>query len=556
MFSGESSKLNKGFIMISAFPNSSRFCRGHSAAYGLLRKVFAGFLSFISFICAAFAQTYSDYYFIPTSGNNNKLNDVGNYNVGSISGEPAASLPDFNANVFITADSNGYTANSNYANFNARDVVFKVGDSGTGSNGAWFLLTENNTATIRGDFLFSARNAADWVQAESGVKVLSGANFQVSGDFIVENNNIAGANNAGFKFAFKHHSFDHTNGSVFIGGNLLFRAAGRGTNWATERIEMLTKVTNFTVNGYVDLTQPIVNGSKSNLIWDLKCGGDSSAGDVGNIRVGGLRGDGALKLSKQNSTVNLEFSNSEDHAWAGSLGIVDSTSVFNVTMYANNSGAKQTLRFAADSSNLDDSDACRNSAIHVPNSVSVENGILEMNFSGNVGGKLSVNGSSAAFGATGVSPDYEYGSVAFSRIDWGGGAFAFDIFPNVDAGDLITAAKVDGDPDSGIFNVASGASGLEMKFNVSARDLEMFLYENGVESYERAIMAWETSSNIGEYLGDIALAVSDGVEVRLFVRDDSLVASFSAVPEPAAAAAYFAAAALALAAIRRGARKS
>ena len=99
--------------MISAFPNSSRFCRGHSAAYGLLRKVFAGFLSFISFICAAFAQTYSDYYFIPTSGNNNKLNDVGNYNVGSISGEPAASLPDFNANVFITADSNGYTANSN-----------------------------------------------------------------------------------------------------------------------------------------------------------------------------------------------------------------------------------------------------------------------------------------------------------------------------------------------------------------------------------------------------------------------------------------------------------
>lgn len=173
--------------MISVFPNSLRFCRGHSAAYGVLRKVFAGFLSFISFICAAFAQTYSDYYFIPTSGNNNKLNDVGNYNVGSISGEPAASLPDFNANVFITADSDGYTANSNYADFNARDVVFKVGDSGTGSNGAWFLLTENNTATIRGDFLFSARSAANWVQAESGVKVLSGANFQVLGDFIVEN---------------------------------------------------------------------------------------------------------------------------------------------------------------------------------------------------------------------------------------------------------------------------------------------------------------------------------------------------------------------------------
>jgi len=251
----------------------------------------------------------------------------------------------------------------------------------------------------------------------------------------------------------------------------------------------------------------------------------------------------------------LEFSNFEDRAWAGSLGIVDSSSVFNVTMYANDSGARQTLRFAADSSDLADDDACRNSAIHVPNSVSVENGILEMNFSGNVGGKLSVNGSAAAFGATGVSPDYEYGSVAFSRIEWSRGAFAFDIFPNIDAGDLITAAKVDGDPDSEIFNVASGASGLEMQFNVSAEDLEIFLYENGVESYERAIMAWETSSNIGEYLGDIALTVSDGVAVRLFVRGDSLVASFSAVPEPAEAAACIAAMALALAAIRRGARK-
>ena len=539
--------------MIFAFSNSFGFRRYRPAPCGVLKGLFRVFC--FLFLCAQlFAQTHSDYYFIPTSGNSNKLNDVGNYNVGGISGEPAASLPDFNANVFITADSDGYTANSNYANFNARDVVFKVGDSGTGVNGAWFLLTENNTATIRGDFLFSARSAADWVQAESGVKVLSGANFQVSGDFIVENDNIAGANNAGFKFAFKHHS-DHTNGSVFIGGNLLFRAAVQGTNWPTERIEMLTKVTNFTVNGYVDLSQPIVSGAKSNLIWDLKCGGSDSAGDVGNIRIGGLNGDGALKISKQNSAVNLEFSNFEDRAWAGSLGIVDSSSVFNVTMYANDSGARQTLRFAADSSDLADDDACRNSAIHVPNSVSVENGILEMNFSGNVGGKLSVNGSAAAFGATGVSPDYEYGSVAFSRIEWSRGAFAFDIFPNIDTGDLITAAKVDGDPDSGIFNVASGASGLEMQFNVSAEDLEIFLYENGVESYERAIMAWETSSNIGEYLGDIALTVSDGVAVRLFVRGDSLVASFSAVPEPAEAAACIAAMALALAAIRRGARK-
>ena len=539
--------------MIFAFSNSFGFRRYRPAPCGVLKGLFRVFC--FLFLCAQlFAQTHSDYYFIPTSGNSNKLNDVGNYNVGGISGEPAASLPDFNANVFITADSDGYTANSNYANFNARDVVFKVGDSGTGVNGAWFLLTENNTATIRGDFLFSARSAADWVQAESGVKVLSGANFQVSGDFIVENDNIAGANNAGFKFAFKHHS-DHTNGSVFIGGNLLFRAAVQGTNWPTERIEMLTKVTNFTVNGYVDLSQPIVSGAKSNLIWDLKCGGSDSAGDVGNIRIGGLNGDGALKISKQNSAVNLEFSNFEDRAWAGSLGIVDSSSVFNVTMYANDSGARQTLRFAADSSDLADDDACRNSAIHVPNSVSVENGILEMNFSGNVGGKLSVNGSAAAFGATGVSPDYEYGSVAFSRIEWSRGAFAFDIFPNIDAGDLITAAKVDGDPDSEIFNVASGASGLEMQFNVSAEDLEIFLYENGVESYERAIMAWETSSNIGEYLGDIALTVSDGVAVRLFVRGDSLVASFSAVPEPAEAAACIAAMALALAAIRRGARK-
>lgn len=108
----------------------------------------------------------------------------------------------------------------------------------------------------------------------------------------------------------------------------------------------------FSVNGYVDLTQPIVRGSKNNLIWDLKGSGDSGLGDIGHIQIGGLRGDGALKLSKENSTVNMEFRNSQNYEWAGTLSMIDASRL-NITMYANESNAKQTLRFGAGSEDLD-----------------------------------------------------------------------------------------------------------------------------------------------------------------------------------------------------------
>lgn len=312
--------------------------------YSSFSKAFSS-IAFLLISSYSYSQTYTDYYFIPTTGGNATLNLAENYTVGSPDGEVASEIPGHNTNVFISADADGYTANTNYHNFNAHNVTFKVGDAGTGASGAWFLLTENNTASITGDFLFSARSAAGWSQIESGVKVLTNSNFSVTGDFIIENNNIADANNAGFKFAFKHHSTDHTNGTVYIGGNLLFRSVNKGTNWPTERIEFITKVTNFSVNGYVDLTQPIVRGSENNLIWDLKGSGDSGLGDIGNIQIGGLRGDGALKLSKENSTVNMEFRNSQNYEWAGTLSMIDASRL-NITMYANDSSAKQTLSSA------------------------------------------------------------------------------------------------------------------------------------------------------------------------------------------------------------------
>lgn len=212
--------------------------------YSSFSKAFSS-IAFLLISSYSYSQTYTDYYFTPTTGGNATLNLAENYAVGSPDGEVASEIPGHNTNVFISADADGYTANTNYHNFNAHNVTFKVGDAGTGSSGAWFLLTENNTASITGDFLFSARSAAEWSQIESGVKVLTNSNFSVTGDFIIENNNIADADNAGFKFVFKHHSTDHTNGTVFIGGNLLFRSVNKGTNWPTERIEFITRVTNF-----------------------------------------------------------------------------------------------------------------------------------------------------------------------------------------------------------------------------------------------------------------------------------------------------------------------
>lgn len=498
--------------------------------YSSFSKAFSS-IAFLLISSYSYSQTYTDYYFIPTTGGNATLNLAENYAVGRPGGEVASEIPGHNTNVFISADADGYTANTNYYNFSAHNVTFKVGDAGTGKGGAWFLLTENNTASITGDFFFSARSAAEWNQFESGVKVLTNSNFSVNGDFIIENNNIADADNAGFKFAFKHHD-DHTNGTVYIGGNLLFRSVNKGTNWPTERIEFITKVTYFSVNGYVDLTQPIVRGSKNNLIWDLKGSGDSGLGDIGNIQIGGLRGDGALKLSKENSTVNMEFRNSQNYEWAGTLSMIDASRL-NITMYANKSNAKQTLRFGAGSEDLDlaKDDPLKNSTRHTPDSVTVENGILEMNTSGNVCGTLSVIGRDAAFGATGISSANEDGTISFASVNWSSGGFIFDISPNTDSSDVIKAVVVDGIENSGTITVADGASDLKMTFNLSAEDLQQFLFDEGRESYDSTIMTWTTSSNLGDYLDDIQILSDNGVNVALSILGNSLVATFT-VPEP------------------------
>lgn len=501
--------------------------------YSSFSKAFSS-IAFLLISSYSYSQTYTDYYFIPTTGGNAKLDSAENYAVGSPEGEKATKIPGHNTNVFITAEADGYTANTNYQNFNAHNVTFKVGDAGTGSGGgAWFLLTENSTASITGDFLFSARNVAVWGQVESGVKVLSNSNFSVTGNFTIENNNIADADNAGFKFVFNHHDNNHTNGSVYIGGNLLFRSVNKGTDWPTERIEFITKVTNFSVNGYVDLTQPIVRGKETNLMWDLKGSGNDGIGDIGNIQIGGLRGDGALKLSKEKSTVNMEFRNSQNYEWAGTLSMIDKSRL-NITMYANDPKAKQTLRFGAGSEDLPD-DPLKNATRHTPDSVKVENGILEMNTSYNVCGTLSVIGRDAAFGATGISSAYEYGTISFASVNWSRGGFIFDINPNIASGDVINAVVVDGVENSGTITVADGASDLKMTFNLSAADLQQFLFDPGSdevrESYEWTIMTWETSSNLGNYLGDIQILSDNGVNVALSILGNSLVATFT-VPEP------------------------
>ena len=49
----------------------------------------------------------------------------------------------------------------------------------------------------------------------------------------------------------------------------------------------------------------------------------------------------------------------------------------------------------------------------------------------------------------------------------------------------------------------------------------------------------------------IAEDLGDGIFANLFIRDNALVAEFTTVPEPAHIAAVLAAAALALAAVRR-----
>lgn len=249
----------------------------------------------------------------------------------------------------------------------------------------------------------------------------------------------------------------------------------------------------------------------------------------------------------------MEFRNSQNYEWAGTLSMIDGSRL-NITMYANNSNAKQTLRFGAGSEDLDlaKDDPLKNSTRHTPDSVTVENGILEMNTSGNVCGTLAVSGRDAAFGATGISSEYEDGTISFASVNWSSGGFIFDIIPNIGSGDVINAVVVDGIENSGTITVADGASDLKMTFNLSAADLQQFLGEG--ESYESTIMTWDTSSNLGDYLDDIQILSDNGVNVDLSIVGNSLVATFT-VPEPHETAALIGAIALFAVLARRRMRR-
>ena len=121
--------------------------------YSSFSKAFSS-IAFLLISSYSYSQTYTDYYFIPTTGDNARLNLAENYAVGSPDGGAASEVPGHNTNVFISADADGYTANTNYNNFNAHDVTFKVGDAGTGGSGAWFFAHRKQYGFNYGRFPF------------------------------------------------------------------------------------------------------------------------------------------------------------------------------------------------------------------------------------------------------------------------------------------------------------------------------------------------------------------------------------------------------------------
>lgn len=111
-------KPKKGNIM----NNSNNIQR-----YSSFSKAFSS-IAFLLISSYSYSQTYTDYYFTPTTGEN-ALNLAENYTVGRPGGEVASEIPGHNTNVFISADADGYTANTNYRDFSAHNVTFKVGDA-------------------------------------------------------------------------------------------------------------------------------------------------------------------------------------------------------------------------------------------------------------------------------------------------------------------------------------------------------------------------------------------------------------------------------------------
>lgn len=403
------------------------------------------------------------------------------------------------------------------------------------------LVAAEHKLNVGGDMNITVNSQGEWWSPDVRIYMEGGTTTSISieGDFRLVNSTPSPSEDApglgatGLKFF-----IGNTNtlgGSFEVKGNVLLEDLYTSPDWKTnDLITFATFSPVFKVGGYVDMTE----NRSGTRIWDMLTNTNMEYA-VSDISIGGLKGSGALQtMYGLNGMVNLKFTNSEAFTYTGTYASrVDSDNTFNVIMDAADAqNGRQSLYIKEGGhAEYDDGIVAEAAAI---SSVTVKNGTLDFaTYDGMVNGNLTISGTGGRLEISSLTAG-DTGKLAFETATFDRGTIEF----------TITEFSADKIEISGALT-KSGLGEINVEFDADTYDIREWILASGGDSKEYELITFG-STNMKES-DFIAEDLGDGIFANLFIRDNALVAEFTTVPEPAHIAAVLAAAAFALAAVRR-----
>lgn len=350
-----------------------------------------------------------------------------------------------------------------------------------GGRGHFYVNIERDTTF--NSLTYNMTSPAWW---GSYIMIKTGSTLTINNDLYAGNSGT----NANFINFASNNQADYM-GNIYVKGNLVFTSNAGGP----QTHALWTQLGNFTVNGAFVMKAANV--------------GDTGRWRISNATttIGGLSGEStSVHQIRIDNDTSITFTNKSDYSWNGSITDVDGGAAnakkLNIVMDASATG-KQTMSITSGSLN----------------DITINGGKFVLSSAAATTGKVSLNG-----GYFGVGNN----STAINSAEWNSGGLLFDMAA-IEYEYKITIENAFTKNGDGLieidFDGLNGADYIDYTFELlSAGSLEGFDVDDANANF--------VAKNLSGALADFAW---DG---------NNLSVTFTQVPEPAAIAAFFGAAAL------------
>lgn len=426
---------------------------------------------------------------------------------------------DSSTHVFNATLTGGNTLNANNITYNLTGVKAVTTEESNGFDSA-ILLGTGAKCYIAGNLTFNiTKDTSETRQVYAKITAFPGV-FNVAGDVIINAND-----NAILRFNDVNWDPNASLTKFYIGGNLVNQNNG---NFAFS-------CSNITVAGIIDAGDGEINLAEAPS--------SSTSFNSGSISVGGIKATSDLLLTKVSAKDTLlTFTNKVDAEYKGGLLVSDSNvGKLSVKMAGEDNGTRQIMRITESETKTYTNRAYQPVNLKADGFVAltVESGRIDVGFfNGKNAGKVALNGGTlSAIGET-----TEAGTLDAESFTWSGGDIVVDIESATSADKIIASS----------FDKGETLGDISITFNISKDfDIKSLLENDNELTY---FIVESSSGTFSQEDADrITLGgLDDGIDCKIDVVDNSLVATFtSSVPEPATVAGILGVIALAFAIRRR-----